>query len=206
MQYRGPESPLSKLEYAQCLAASLAWLVLQQQDSVALATFDRQIRSYLQPSANATHLEQLLSVAESVEPQAATAAGPVFHDLAERFGKRGVVVILSDLFDEPAAVMAGLKHFRHRRHDVVILHVLDAAELEFPFRGPTRFRGLEQLPAVEVDPQSLRRAYLEEFARFREAVARGCRAQEIDYRLIRTDQPLDAALSNYLASRMARIK
>jgi uncharacterized protein (DUF58 family) len=206
MRYRGPQSALSKLEYAQCVAASLAWLVIQQQDSVGLVTFDDQIRSYLRPSANATHLEQLVSVMESVEARAKTAAGPIFHDLAERLHKRGVVLILSDLFDEVASMMAGLKHFRHRRHDVIIFHILDPAELEFPFGGPTLFKGLEQFPEIEVDPRSLRKAYLEEFGGFVSAIKHGCRGHDIDYELIRTDQPLDAALSGCLASRMARIK
>lgn len=206
MAYQGPNSPLSKLEYAQCIAASLAWLVLHQQDAVAVAAFDNEVRGYVPPSSNPSHLKQLLSVIEQAPARRKTATGPIFHDLAERLKKRGVVLILSDLFDNVDSLLAGLKHFRHRRHDVILFHILDGAELDFPFSHPTLFKGLEQLPEVMADPRSLRRAYLEEFAKFQEAVKLGCRNCQIDYQVMRTDQPLDLALSSYVASRMAKVK
>ena len=206
MRYRGPDSPLSKLEYAQCLAAALAWLVLQQQDAVGLVTFDDEIRADVRPSSSAAHLRPLLQVLEAAEPRAKTATGPIFHELAERFRKRGVVLILSDLFDDVSALLAGLKHFRHRRHDVILLHVLDAAELDFPFRSPTMFRGLEQQSDVLADPRSLRKAYLRELAAYQQDLQRGCRSQAMDYQLVRTDQPLDAVLSAYLSQRMTRVR
>jgi uncharacterized protein (DUF58 family) len=143
---------------------------------------------------------------ENTVPQRKTQTGPIFHDLAERLKRRGLVLILSDLFDDVPAMMAGLKHLRHRRHEVVVFHVLDPAELDFPFRQTTLFRGLEQLPDVLTDPRSLRRAYLEEFRKFLEAVNKGCRAQNIDYVQLRTDQSLEVALSSYLSYRMNRVK
>ncbi len=206
MLYRSPGAGLSKLEYAQCLAAAMAWLVLHQQDAVGLVTFDDQIRTNVPPSSNASHLRTLLQVMEDVRPVAKTATGPIFHELAERFRKRGVVLILSDLFDNVGSLMAGLKHLSHRRHDVILLHVLDPAELEFPFRNPTMFQGLEQFPELLADPRSLRKAYLQEIERFRTEVQKGCRRYEMDYQLIRTDQPLDMALSKYLAERSARVR
>ena len=206
MRYQGPGSPLSKFEYAQCLAAALAWLVLQQQDAVGLVTFDEEIRVDVRPSSNAAHLQPLLQVMEAAAPRAKTATGPIFHELAERFRKRGVVLILSDLFDDVSAMMAGLKHFRHRRHDVILLHVLDPAELDFPFHQPTLFRGLEQQPDVRADPRSLRKAYLRELAAYQQDLQRGCRGQGMDYQLVRTDQPLDAVLSAYLGRRMAKVR
>jgi len=206
MQYRGPDSPLSKLEYGQCVAAALAWLILQQQDAVGLVTFDQRIRSLVPPSSNASHLKRLLQVLESTEPSAKTAIGPIFHELAEQWRKRGVVVVISDLFDDVNLLMAGLKHVRHRQHDVIILQVLDPAELLFPFTEPTLFRGLEGIPHVIADPRSLRRAYVEEMSQFLRAVQRGCRESDMDYCLLRTDAPLDTALSAFLARRMARVK
>ena len=206
MQYQGPDSPLSKLEYAQCLAAALGWLILQQQDAVGLVTFDQRIRSLVPPSSNASHLKQLLHVLEGVEPTAKTAIGPIFHELAEQWRRRGVVIVISDLFDDVNLLMAGLKHLRHRQHDLIILHVLDAAELDFPFTEPTLFRGLEGIPSVIADPRSLRRAYLDEMNQFLQAVKRGCREWDMDYCLLRTDAPLDTALSAVLARRMARVK
>jgi uncharacterized protein (DUF58 family) len=206
MQYRGPDSPLSKLEYAQIVAASLGWLVLQQQDSVGLVTFDHQINALVRQSGNPSHLKQILHTLEAVEARRKTATGPIFHDLAERLKRRGVVVVLSDLFDDVPSMLAGLKHFHHRRHDVIVFHVLDPAELDFPFRRPTLFRGLEELPQVLTDPRSLRRAYLAEMEKFRRDVQRGCRSFQMDYRLLRTDQSLEVALTGFLASRLARVK
>jgi uncharacterized protein (DUF58 family) len=206
MQYQGPDSPLSKLAYAQCVAASLAWLVLMQQDAVGLVTFDNQIRTLIKPSSSPAHLQQVLSVIENVTSSQKTSTGPIFHELAERFTKRGVVLILSDLFDNVDAMLAGLKHFHHRRHDVIVMHTLDPAELDFPFRGPTMFKGLEQYPEVLADPDALRKAYLREFQSFLHNVQRGCRVNNLDYQQMRTDQPLDVVLSSYLAGRMARTK
>ncbi len=114
--------------------------------------------------------------------------------------------MLSDFFDDLASLAAGLTHFRYRKHDVILLHVLDAAELEFPFRGLTDFVGLEELPSVPADPQSIRRAYLHELANFRQALERECRRQGIDYFLVRTDQPLDLALSHVLATRQRSVR
>ena len=163
MSYRGPDAAMSKLEYAQCIAASLAYLVLQQQDSVGMVTFDQEVRALVRASSNPSHLKQLLHVMEVAAAERKTATGPIFHDLAERLKKRGIVVILSDLFDNVPSILAGLKHFRHRRHEVIIFHVLDPAELDFPFQRTTLFKGLEQLPDVLTEPRSLRRAYLEQF-------------------------------------------
>lgn len=206
MRYRSAEAPLSKLEYAQCVAASLSYLILQQQDSVGLVTFDSEVRALINASANPSHLKQLLYVMENSRPQRKTRTGPIFHDLAERLKRRGLVLILSDLFDDVPSMMAGLKHFRHRRHEVVVFHVLDPAELEFPFRQTTLFRGMEELPDVLTDPRALRGAYLDEFGKFVQSVRKGCRAERIDYVLLRTDQSLEIALSSYLASRMNRMK
>ena len=201
MSYRGPQAAMSKLEYAKCAAAALAYLVLQQQDSVGLATFDREIRSLVRPSSNPSHMKELLHVMERAEAERKTATGSIFHELAERFKKRGIVVILSDLFDDVGAILAGLKHFRHRRHEVILMHVLDPAELDFPFRQTTLFRGLEDLPQLLVEPLALRRAYLDEFNKFLHRVKEGCRKHRIDYVCLRTDQSLEVVLSSYLASR-----
>jgi uncharacterized protein (DUF58 family) len=206
MGFQGPDSPMSKLEYAQCMAATMAWLVLQQQDAVGVTTFDSEVRALLRPSSNASQLQHAVAVLESSQASDRTSAGPIFHELAQRLNKRGVVIILSDLFDNTESLLAGLKHFRHRRHDVILFHVLDPAELEFPFHDPTLFKGLEQLPDVHVDPAALRRAYLHEFEMFLKSVRAGCRTQQIDYQLMRTDQPFDRALSTYLASRGEKVR
>ena len=206
MRYQSGDAPMSKLEYAQCAAAALSYLILQQQDSVGLVTFDREVRALVRPGSRPSHLKQLLHVMQESTPERKTDTGPIFHDLAERFKKRGIVVILSDLFDDVDSMMAGLKHFRHRRHDVILFHVLDPAELEFRFQRITRFQGLEQLPDVVVEPRALRNAYLREFDRYVRRLKKGCRMHRIDYVQMRTDRSLELALSSYLSSRMTRVR
>jgi uncharacterized protein (DUF58 family) len=203
MRYRSPAAEWSKLEYARTAAAALAYLILHQQDSAGLVTFDDEIRASVRALSNPSHIKQLLQVMEQSQPRRKTATGPIFHELAERLKKRGIVVVLSDLFDDVPAMLAGLAHLRHRRHEVIVLHVLDPAELDFPFQQPTLFQGLEQLPQAMVEPRALRAAYLEEFGKFLRAVKMGCRMHRIDYVLLRTDQSLEVVLSSYLAARAA---
>ncbi len=206
MSYQSEGTAMSKLEYARSVAAALSHLILRQADGVGLVTFDDRIRTTVRASSNPSHLEQLVHVMADAPAQRKTATGRIFHELAERFSRRGIVIILSDLFDDVDAVLAGLKHFRHRRHEVILMHVLDPAELDFPFRRTTMFCGLEEFPDLLVDARALRKAYLGEFERFVRRVERGCRRQKIDYVQLRTDQSLEIALSSYLASRMTRAK
>ena len=151
MQYRGPDSPMSKLEYAQCVAAAVAHLVLQQQDSVGLATFDREVRSLVRASGNPSHLKQLLHVMEQTGAVEKTNMGPIFHELAERLKKRGVLIVLSDLFDDVPTMLAGLKHLRHRRHDVIVLQVLGAilAVLQVALAIEFMFLALRQMRVLD---------------------------------------------------------
>jgi uncharacterized protein (DUF58 family) len=201
MCYRSAGAPMSKLDYARRAAAALAYLVLHQQDGVGVTLFDHEIRETVRPGCNLSHLKELLVAMEGIEPGRKTAAGPIFHNLAERLKRRGIVVVLSDLFDDVDATLKGLRHLRHRRHEVIVMHVLDPAEIEFPFKEATLFRGMEQWPQALVDAQSVRNAYLEEFDGYRRRLRFGCRVQGIDYVPMRTDQSLEYTLSGYLASR-----
>ncbi len=200
MDYASGEN-VTKLHYAKMIAACLSYLVLHQSDSVGLATFDTKVSRVLRPSGQASQLKEILSVMQRSPGGEKTDMSRVFHDLAERSKRRGLVVVLSDLFEDPERVVSGLKHFRHRRHDVVVMHILDPAELTFPFRGTTEFRGLEELGNVVVDPLTIRQAYQEEFTNFLEAVRRGCRVANIDYLQLTTDQNLAVPLSAYLRAR-----
>jgi uncharacterized protein (DUF58 family) len=206
MQYRGPAAPLSKLAYGQCAAAALAYLVLHQRDAVGLVTFDQEIRQIIRPSSSPTQLKQVVNVMESTTAARKTNTGPIFHDLAERLSRRGIVVVISDLFDDADALLSGLKHFRHRRHDVIVFQVLDPAELDFPFQQVTMFKGLEAMGEVVTEPRSLRAAYQKEAQAFLKRVRTGCRAQQIDYLTVRTDQSLDTVLSAFLTARKKRVK
>ena len=204
MGYQSELAALSKLEYAKCVAASVAHLVLRQQDSVGLVTFDSEIRASIRPGGNPSHLKQIIHVLEKSPGERKTSTGPIFHDLAERFKKRGIVMIFSDFFDDVNTMLTGLKHLRHRKHEVVLFHILDPAEVDFPFQQTTKFQGLEDMPEVVTDPRALRKAYLAEFEAFTRAVRSGCRAQNIQYVPLRTDQNLDVALSSFLVERMNR--
>ncbi len=197
---------VTKLEYAKFIAAALAYLVLQQQDSVGLATFDDKVERYLRPSGQPSHLKDLFGLMNVSPAGEKTDTGVIFHDLAERFKRRGVVVVLSDLFDDPDRILAGLRHFRHRRHEVIVFHILDPAELDFPFRSTTLFKGLEGMPEILAEPAALRRAYQTEIQNFCTQIRKGCQGANIDYVQFRTDQTLDTALSRYLASRSMRVK
>jgi len=195
---------VTKLRYAQFVAAALGYMVLQQQDSVGLALFDDMVRRYLKPAGQPSHLKELIYLMDTSPARQKSDMSVVFHDLAERFKKRGVVAIFSDLFDDVPNILAGLKHFRHRRHEVIVFHILDPAELEFPFRDTTLFKGLEGMPEVLTEPHALRRAYQAEIRAYLAEIKKGCQMADIDYVPIRTDQELDLALSTYLASRAAR--
>jgi uncharacterized protein (DUF58 family) len=202
MSYRS--AGLSKYDYAASVAAALAYLVLHQQDSVGMVTYDDRVRTFLRPSSQPSHLKEIVKVLNEGPSHAKTRLGPLFHDLAERIARRGIIFILSDLFDEVPDLLASLKHFRHQRHEVVIFHVLDGAELNFPFQEATLFRGLEQAPELLTDPRSLRNGYLAELGEFLQQLQHGCRERNIDYVQLRTDANLGLALSTYLAKRLTR--
>ena len=170
----------------------------------AWSLFDDAVRRYLKPASQPSQLKELIHMLDVTPAREKSDVGAVLHDLAERFKKRGVVAIFSDFFDEPARIIAGLKHFRHRRHEVIVFHVLDPAEVEFPFRDTTLFKGLEGMPEVLTEPHALRRAYQAELGAFLDELKKGCRMIDIDYVPLRTDQSLDVPLSSYLASRSAR--
>jgi uncharacterized protein (DUF58 family) len=195
---------ISKYDYAAIAAASLAYLVVQQSDSVGLATFDGQVRQFLRASGQPSQLKDLTRLLAAGPTAEKSCIGAVLHEAAERFNRRGVVIVFSDLFDDVPELLAGLRHLRYERHEVVVFHVLDPAEVEFPFRQSTLFRGLEAWPNLLTDPVSVRASYLNELQTFLEDVRRGCRSQNIDYVRLSTDQALGPALVNYLARRAAR--
>ena len=201
MSYASDAASMTKLEYAKHVAAALAWLVIQQQDSAGLVTFGGSVDTFLRPSSQPSHLKQVLHDLEQVQPDGETALGPVLHELAERIRRRGLIVIFSDLFDDPESMLAGLKHFRHRRHDVTVLHIIDPAEQDFPFDEPTLFRGLELPQEVMTDPRALGRAYRREFDEFLQSTRRSIRNLNMEYALLRTDTRLETALRTFLKSR-----
>ncbi len=204
-----PEHPgtgrMTKWDYAATVAASLAHLLVHQQDAVGLTLFDSAIRSQLPVSTNRASLLNLVQTVESNPPARETEVKMLFQQLASRIPRRGMVVILSDLLTDAEDIVKGLQRFRFGRHDVLVLHILDHDELEFPFADRTLFEGMEQVGLeVLTDPQSLRASYLEALHRFISRIRKSCLDQRVDYALISTAESLDNALTVFLGSRMRR--
>ena len=192
---------VSKLEYGSYLAASLAYLMSRQRDAVGLMAFDDQIVNVLPPSARAGHLRALLVTLDRLQLGQRTNVSKPLHQLADALVKRGLVVLISDLLDEPDQVVDGLKHFRFRGTEVIVFHVLDAHELTFPFERATRFRDMETADEVMAVPAVVRDQYLAEINELIEFYRRQLRKVGIDYCLLDTSKPLDFALMSYLATR-----
>ena len=204
MLYRGNAAAMSKLDYAQCLAAALGTIVLRQRDSVGLATCDDQVRELVRESGNPSHLRQIVEVMQQAKATRKSALGPVLHEMSQRVKRRGVVVLLSDLLGDVDLLLSGLKHLRHSRHEVIVLQTLDPTEIDFPFDRATLFQGLEDLPEVLVEPRGVRQAYLAELHQFLQRIEIGCRSLQVDYELLPTDQPFDEALRRVLTKRSVR--
>ena len=200
MNYASPGS-MTKLEYGCYIAATLSYMLLRQQDAVGLTVFDNAIKKMVPSSASPAQLRTVLYELCQITPEKKTDMSLLFHDLAERVKRRGLVILISDLFDSAENILRGLQHFRHKRHEVIVFHVLDDTEMKFPFKDMTKFLGLESWPELIVDPPSLRRAYVEEYEGFVAAMKKGCLNTRIDYAVMNTSQPLDVALTAYLATR-----
>jgi len=203
MGYRGTRSDgLSKHDYAVRTAACLSWLMLQQQDSVGLVTFDTAIRRYIPPRARPRHLKHIMTELAAQQPGAETSLADVFHQIASRIQRRGLVMILSDLFGDVDQLMKALAHFRHARHEVIIFQIWDPDELDFPFRQWTQFASLENSAQRHlVDPAQLRKAYLQKLQEYRDQLTRGCSRNRIALVPLVTSQPAADALAAWLAIR-----
>ena len=192
---------ITKYEYAQCLAASLGYLMNRQRDGVGLAAFDDQIRTMLPASARPGHLRALLVTLDRLQLGTATNVSKPLHQLAEALTKRGMVVLISDLIDDPDRVIRGLKHFQFRGSDVIVFQILDPDELEFPFERATRFEDLETGADVMAIPALAREHYLDAVNGLIDRYKRELGSAGIDYHLLRTSQPLEMALLAYLSTR-----
>jgi len=204
MGYRYRNDGLTKLEYGCYLAAALAFLMTRQQDPVGLVTFDEEIRHYLPPRSTTLHLNRLLECLEQVAPAQGTGISATFHDLAERIRKRGLIVIISDLYEAAGAdreVMRGLRHFKHKKHEVLLFHVLDAAELDFPFERLSDFVDMETGERIQADPSYMREEYRRQVQGFVETIRRDCASGNMDYVLANTSAPYDLLLRAYLQRR-----
>lgn len=198
---------MSKFDYAATGCASLAFLIQQQADAVGLTLFDEKVMKQIPPSNTRASLGNVFGALEQAKTRKQkTKIGTVLHDLASQLRQRGMVMIFSDLFDEPAEILKGLREIQSRGHDTVVFHILDRDEVEFPFERMTLFEGMEQMPELLCDPKSLRDAYLAEVEGFADQIRKGCLGLRVDYVRVVNSMPLDVVLTSYLSARTARTK
>lgn len=193
---------LSKFEYARHIAATLAYMLLNQRDAVGLVTFDSAPRRYIPARSRITHLRTILEELHVTDPGQETSVAPVLHDIAERIHRRGLVIVISDLFDDPEEIIKALHHFRYRRHEVIVLHVMAEEERTFPFEGQMLFNDLEGLnDRVQLDARAIRAEYLDQVRAFVDTLKRDCGTMQVDYVPMSTEEPFEMALARYLAHR-----
>ena len=192
---------LKKFEYASYIAAALSYMMIEQRDAVGLTLFDEGIRVSLPPRAARSYLKEILKELESAQPTKKTGTSASLHLIAEQIKRRGLVIVLSDLFDIPESVMTALKHFRHRGHEVVVMQILDPLERSFAFDGDAIFKDLETQEELMTQPWHIQKAYQQSMQEFLDFYKRQCRNNNIDYVLLDTSTPFDKALFEYLNKR-----
>ena len=192
---------VSKLEYGSYLLAALSYLMIRQQDAAGVVLFDENIRSFIPPKSIPSHLNTLLNTLDIKAPGEDTRIEPVLHEMAERIKKRGLVIIISDLFDDPENIMNGLKHFRHSKQEVILFHILDRNELEFDFNTRTKFVDMESGEEITTDPWHVKNEYKNLIKGLQDYYKSECRLNLIDYVPLFTDDSLDKGLSEYFNKR-----
>jgi uncharacterized protein (DUF58 family) len=200
MDYQS-ENNQTKLEYAQTLSASMGYLMLKQQDAVGLTLFDSKIRAMIPSRSKSSHLNVLLSQMQKISPGPETNISPVLHQTAEVIKKRGLIILVSDLFDDPDEILSGLKHFRYKGHEVIVFHVLDPKELSLDFSERTRFRDMETGEEIITEPWHIQHDYQKTMQDFCNYYKNMCGRHNIDYVQITTNQALDLCLTEYLIKR-----
>jgi len=199
MQYTS--RTITKLQYGNYLVAALSYLMINQQDAVGLSQFDDKLRSFIHPRSTPGHLNTILSRLDDNTTGKDTQIEPVLHKMAERIKKRGLIILISDLFDKPENIISGLKHFRHNKQEVIVFHILDRKELEFDFNQRTKFLDMETGEEITTEPWHIRSQYNNLIQDLQNYYQSECRQHRIDYVLLFTDQNLDIGLTEYLNKR-----
>ncbi|HZD42186.1 MAG TPA: DUF58 domain-containing protein [Terriglobales bacterium] len=195
-------SGMTKFDYGCTLTASLAYLILRQQDAAGLVTFSNRIEAFIPPKAKRDYLNQILRALQSRGPAGETNVGKILEEIAAQLKRRGLVILVSDLLDDPEQVLKGLRLFRFKGNDVIVFHLLDPAELELPFDGNILFEDVEEVTVkVTADPRAIRPIYRQVVQDFIDRMRNQCHESSIDYQLIATSSPLDQALASYLSWR-----
>jgi len=193
---------ITKFDYACTLTASLAYLILRQQDAAGVVTFSNRIEAFIPPRAKRDYLTQILYALENRGPGGETDVGKILEDIAGQMKRRGLIILVSDLLDEPAQIFKGLRQFRFKGNDVIVFHLMDPAELNLPFDGNILFEDLEAANLrVITDPRTIRTTYQQVINEFIADMRKQCHDNAIDYQLISTATPLDRALASYLSWR-----
>ena len=196
---------ISKLEYSKILSASLAYLMLKQQDGVGLTLFDSEIRSLIEPKTKSNHIKSLFSIMEKSNPGPDTKIGDILHISAEAMKKRGLVILISDCFDDIESIISGIKHYRYKGNEVIVFHILDPKELNLEFDERTEFIDLETNESITTDPWHIKNDYNQEINDFCNKIELNCKNNKVDYSLITTDTPIEVALFDYLLKRQKLI-
>jgi uncharacterized protein (DUF58 family) len=202
MSYQSEKAAFSKVDYGAYLSLALGYLMLGQNDAVGLVLFDSTVREYLPPRTTASHFRRMAELMQHTTPRSDTRLGPVLHEMAGRIKRRGMVIVISDLIDDLDAVIDGLSHFRFDKHEVIVFHVMDPAELSFPYERLTRFKDIEGVGSIVANPRSVRARYLERLGKFLADVKQRCLERGISYQFCQTDTPYDKMLLAYLGQRM----
>ena len=196
------EGAQNKLEVAKLLAATLGYLIIGQRDSAGLYVFDSAWRAQLPASSQPGHVQQILRALESTQPEEKTSIGPLLHALAEKVRRRGLVFLISDVFDDVEPVLEGLRHLRFQGHEVMVFHILHPDETQFPFEGMIKFDGMELKEHLLTRPHLIRPSYLRALQTYLKELQQGCEANRIDYVPVDTSRPLAETLTSYLARRL----
>jgi uncharacterized protein (DUF58 family) len=192
---------VSKFDYARYLSAALAYLMIRQQDSVGMLLFDEEIRRFIPPRSAGKHLHVILSELERAKPASTTGLATTLHRLADQVKRRGLVILMSDLFDDQEKVLFALRHFRHKRNEVVVFHVLDVAERNFDFERESIFRDMETNQEMLIRPWEIRGEYKKSVTNWIARYRRSCREIGVDYVPMHTETQFDTALLAYLDKR-----
>jgi uncharacterized protein (DUF58 family) len=192
---------VSKLDYGTHLCACLTYLMLKQKDSVGLSTVDKITSRYVPPRSSPSHLQILLETLASLEPLGTTDLFSPLHLLASRISRRGLIIVISDLIDDADKVVTALKHLRRHKHEVIVFHLFDQAELAFPFKGTWRFRDPETMEDITIRGDQIRKMYLNKLQDHVKSISDGCRASGIDYYKISTSDSFESILFTYLRAR-----
>ncbi len=203
---RSSPTTWTKYDHATAIAASLAYMAIQQQDSVGLAIFDQTLSRYFKPSNSPGQWKVVVNELQQVPRWNKTNTGRILDQLAEKLTHRSLIVLISDFFDDAASIQKGLRHLRHKKHELMVFQILDPAEIEFPFEDVTLFKGLEERGELLTEPRALREGYLEQLRMFTDELKRICRGMNIDFQRFSSGDSLEVPLSQFLATRAASIK